>query len=50
MEIKVTVWNGIVTRAIAKETFTSIGELDDFMTIVKHLDPNATYIVEEIKK
>ena len=50
MEIKVTVWNGIVTRAIAKETFNSVEELKDFMAIVHKLDSNASYIVEEIKK
>lgn len=50
MEISVTVWNGIVTRPIAKETFSSVSELNKFMEVVKQLDSNAMYIVDRIKK
>lgn len=50
MEITVTVWNGLVTRPIAKETFSSVSELNKFMEVVKQLDPKASYLVERIKK
>lgn len=50
MEIKVIVWDGDITRAIAKESFKSVQELDSFMAIVKQLDPRARYTLLEVKK
>ena len=50
MEIKVIVFDGLISKAIAKETFASVKELNEFMDIVKQLDPKASYSVMEIKK
>lgn len=50
MEIRVTVFDGLISRAIAKESFASVKELNEFMDIVKQLDPKASYLVTEIKK
>jgi hypothetical protein len=50
MEIKVIVFDGHISRAIAKETFASVKELNEFMDIVKQLDPKASYSVMEVKR
>lgn len=50
MEIRVIVFDGLISKAIAKETFASVEELNQFMDIVKQLDPKASYSVMEIKK
>jgi hypothetical protein len=50
MEIKVIVFDGLISKAIARETFASVKELNEFMDIVKQVEPKASYSVLEIKK
>jgi hypothetical protein len=50
MEIRVIVFDGDITRAIARESFRSVKELEDFMAVVKQLDPKAKYSLLEVKK
>lgn len=50
MEIKVVVFDGLISKVIAREVFASVKELNEFMDIVKQLDPKASYSVMEIKK
>ena len=50
MEISLIVFDGNISRVIARETFASVKELNEFMDIVKQLDPKASYSVMEIKK
>lgn len=50
MEIKVIVWDGDITRAIARETFSSIEELNEFMETVRQLDARARYTLLEVKR
>ena len=50
MEISIIVFDGHISRVIARETFASVQEVKDFMDIVKQLDPKASYTLTEIKK
>lgn len=50
MEIKVIVFDGNLSRCIARETFASVKEVKDFMSVIHELDPKAKYSVTEVKK
>ena len=50
MEIKVIVFDGNLSRVIARESFASVKEVNDFMSIVHQLDPKARLSLTEIKK
>lgn len=50
MEISIIVFDGHISRVIARETFPSVKEVNDFMNIIKQLDPKASYSVTEVKK
>ena len=50
MEIKIVVFDGNLSRVIARESFASVKEVNDFMDVVKQLDPKAKFSLTEIKK
>ena len=50
MEIRIVVFDGNISRCIARESFESVQEVNDFMDIVRQLDPKAKYTLTEIKK
>jgi hypothetical protein len=50
MEIRVSIWNNTKVRILGVETFTSPKELQDFMKIIREVEPKASYNVMEVKK
>ena len=50
MKISIIVFDGNISRCIARETFSSVKEVNDFMDVIKQLDPEASYKVTEVKK
>jgi len=50
MEIKISIWNSTKVRILGVETFTSPKEVEDFMKIIREVEPKASYNVMEIKK
>jgi hypothetical protein len=50
MEIRIVVFDGAISRCIARETFASVKEVNDFMDIVRQLEPKAKFTLTEIKK
>lgn len=50
MEISIIVFDGQLSRVIARETFASVQEVNDFMKVINQLDEKASYKVTEVKR